>query len=51
MVTVNYDKPDAAGMKPEEQLDAMLKTADEMVEKQYNTLVRSLIPKLNAVDS
>ncbi|MCT3152443.1 RNA degradosome polyphosphate kinase [Lacticaseibacillus rhamnosus] len=50
MVTVNYDKPDAAGMKPQEQLDAISKTAHEMVEKQYNTLVRSLIPKLNAVD-
>ena len=50
MVTVNYDQPDAAGLKPQEQLDAISETAHAMVEKQYTTLVRSLLPKMSAVD-
>lgn len=45
MVTVNYDQPDAAGLKPQEQLDAISETAHAMVEKQYTTLVRSLLTK------
>ena len=47
MVTVGYDKPDAAGMTPEMQLSAISTDVHELVDKQYRTLTRSLIPMLN----
>ncbi|WDF82297.1 RNA degradosome polyphosphate kinase [Lacticaseibacillus pabuli] len=48
MVTVGYDKADAAGMTPEMQLKAISTDVHELVDKQYRTLTRSLIPQLAA---
>ncbi|WP_127848415.1 RNA degradosome polyphosphate kinase [Lacticaseibacillus hulanensis] len=46
MVSVGYDKPDAAGMTATQQLDAVSKDVHKMVDKQYSTLSRSLLPAL-----
>ncbi|MHA3065190.1 RNA degradosome polyphosphate kinase [Lacticaseibacillus saniviri] len=46
MVTVGYDKPDAAGMSPETQLKAIAAATHTMVDKQASTWSRSLQPKL-----
>ena len=47
MVHANYKKKDIAGMTPAEQLSAISAATKELVETQYNTYNRSLIPLLN----
>ena len=46
MVSVDYVKPDAAGMTPTQQLKAIGTDVHTLVEKQYRTLSRSLLPQL-----
>jgi len=46
MVSVKYDKPDIAGMTPQEQLEALDKATHELVGMQYSTYTRSLLPLL-----
>lgn len=41
-----YNKKDAAGLLPKEQLEAISKRVHIMVNKQYNCLLRSIIPQL-----
>lgn len=43
MVDAKYVKPDIAGMKPKEQLTAILKETKEFMERQYNAFNRSLL--------
>ena len=47
MVHANYKKKDIADMTPLEQLSAISAATKELVETQYNTYNRSLIPLLN----
>ena len=47
MVHANYKKKDIAGMTPSEQLSSISAATKELVETQYNTYNRSLIPLLN----
>jgi polyphosphate kinase len=49
MQAVAYDEPDAAGMRPGEQLSALSEKIHTLVDKQYSTLIRSLLPQLNQV--
>ena len=46
MVAVNYDKPDIAGMTPQEQLSQLNQATHELVGLQYSTYTRSLLPLL-----
>ena len=46
MVSVHYDKPDIAGMTPQEQLEALDKATHDLVNTQYSTYTRSLLPLL-----
>ncbi len=46
LAAVNYPKPDASGMTAQEQLLAVNDAAHKMLNKQYTTLNRSLIPAL-----
>ena len=46
MVSVHYDKPDIAGMTPQEQLEALDKATHDLVNMQYSTYTRSLLPLL-----
>ena len=46
MVHAKYTKPDIAGMKPEEQLVKISEKTHELVNLQYSTYSRSLIPAL-----
>ena len=46
MVHAGYDKPDIAGMKPGEQLEKIAKKTHELVNVQYSTYSRSLVPAL-----
>ncbi|WP_056975469.1 RNA degradosome polyphosphate kinase [Lacticaseibacillus sharpeae] len=46
LVSVGYGKADAAGMSPNEQLNAIAEAVHKMVDKQYSTLSRSLMPAL-----
>lgn len=46
MVHAGYTKRDIAGMTAEEQLDAIGKKTHELVEQQYSTYNRSLLPTL-----
>lgn len=46
MVNAGYDKPDIAGMTPKEQLAALNQVTHELVEQQYSTYNRSIIPQL-----
>ena len=48
MVNASYAKRDIAGMTPTEQLMALEKVTHELVELQYSTYNRSLIPSLHA---
>lgn len=48
MVHANYKKRDIAGMTATEQLDAINKKTRELVELQYTTFTRSLLPLLNS---
>ncbi|WP_155286796.1 RNA degradosome polyphosphate kinase [Lacticaseibacillus zhaodongensis] len=49
MVSVNYDKPDAAGLTPTMQLKAIGHDVHELVDKQYRTFSRSLVPHLENI--
>ena len=46
MVAVNYNKPDIAGMTPQEQLKELNEATHELVGLQYSTYTRSLLPLL-----
>lgn len=46
MVQVNYTKKDIAGMTPDEQLRAINEKTHELVQEQYDTYNRSLVPSL-----
>ncbi len=46
MVNAGYDKPDIAGMKPLEQLKNLNVVTHELVNLQYSTYKRSLVPQL-----
>ena len=46
MVQAEYTKPDIAGMTPKEQLKAISEKTHEMVQVQYSTYNRSLLPAL-----
>ena len=46
MVHAGYDKPDIAGMKPGEQLEKIAQKTHELVNVQYSTYSRSLVPAL-----
>ncbi|MFD1393098.1 RNA degradosome polyphosphate kinase [Lacticaseibacillus jixianensis] len=50
MVAVDYQTPDAAGLTPVQQLAGIAKDAHAMVEKQYSTWTRSLMPRLDELD-
>jgi polyphosphate kinase len=47
-MNIGYDKTDAAGMTAEEQLNAISEKVHRMVEKQYNCLNKSILPKLKS---
>ncbi len=46
MVNANYEKPDIAGLTPSEQLGKLSEAIHELVELQYTTYNRSLVPAL-----
>lgn len=46
MVSVHCDKPDIAGLSPQEQLRELDKVIHELVSTQYSTYTRSLLPLL-----
>ncbi len=46
MVNARYQKPDIAGLTPEEQLARLDVAIHELVDLQYSTYNRSLVPKL-----
>ncbi len=46
-VHAKYTKPDIAGLTPEEQLDKISKRAHKLVNVQYSTYNRSLLPALS----
>lgn len=46
MVHANYDKEDFAGLSPKEQLDKIIVRTHELMEAQYNTYNKSLLPLL-----
>lgn len=46
MVHAKYTKPDIAGMTPKEQLKALAPEVKSLIQAQYNTYNRSLIPAL-----
>ncbi|MFD1670529.1 RNA degradosome polyphosphate kinase [Agrilactobacillus yilanensis] len=46
MISVDYQGTDPSGLTPSAQLKGISEKTHEMVEKQYNTLTRSLLPKL-----
>ncbi len=46
MVNAGYEKPDIAGMTPSEQLDALDQEIHKLVNMQYSTYNRSLLPLL-----
>ena len=48
MVNAGYDKPDLAGMTPEEQFFAIHKKIHKFYKQQYSTWNRSLVPLLKA---
>lgn len=50
LTSVNYTKPDPAGLTPSEQVAAINTKAHEMVKRQYDTLNRSLLPLLEQHD-
>ncbi|MBR5766778.1 MAG: RNA degradosome polyphosphate kinase, partial [Lachnospiraceae bacterium] len=47
MVNAGYNKPDIAGMTPQMQLDALNEATHKLVDKQYTTLLRSLMPLMD----
>lgn len=48
MVHAKYTKPDIAGLTPVEQLDRISEKTHQLVEMQYSTYNRSLVPALKA---
>lgn len=44
MANAGYNKPDIAGMTPERQLEELSDATHKLVDKQYSTLTRSLMP-------
>ena len=46
MVHAGYTKKDIAGMTAQEQIDLILKRVHDMVNVQYSTYERSLVPLL-----
>ncbi len=46
MVSVDYDKPDIAGLTPQQQLEKINLATHELVGLQYSTYTRSLLPLL-----
>ncbi|MEJ6400050.1 RNA degradosome polyphosphate kinase [Nicoliella lavandulae] len=46
MVSVNYEKPDAAGLTPAQQLAGVAKKAHQLVNHQYDLLFDKILPKL-----
>ncbi len=46
MVHANYTKPDIAGLTPEQQLELIGKEVHQLMEDQYQTYNRSLLPSL-----
>ncbi|MCR4739346.1 MAG: RNA degradosome polyphosphate kinase [Lachnospiraceae bacterium] len=46
MVNAGYKKPDISGMTPRKQLEELNRETHRLVEQQYSTLMRSLIPLL-----
>lgn len=46
MVNARYQKPDIAGLTPEEQLNRLDTAIHELVDLQYSTYNRGLVPKL-----
>ena len=48
MVHAKYTKPDIAGLTPQEQLDRISEKTHQLVEMQYSTYNRSLLPTLKA---
>lgn len=46
MISADYSKPDIAGMTPKEQLKAVNDATHELVEQQYETYNRTLLPLL-----
>ena len=48
MVDAGYDKPDIAGLKPAEQLKQLDEAIHQLVNRQYSTYNRSLVPQLEA---
>ncbi len=46
MVHAGYEKPDIAGLKPEQQLEQIAEKTHELVSLQYSTFSRSLVPAL-----
>lgn len=46
MVNAGYEKTDIAGMTPTKQLEMLDQAIHELVERQYSTYNRSLVPKL-----
>ena len=50
MVHTQYNKPDIAGMTPKEQLKAISARTHELVQSQYSTYNRSLVPALQKVN-
>ena len=49
MVHAEYSKPDIAGLSPKEQLKELSPRTHELVQAQYNTYNRSLIPALSNI--
>ncbi|MCK5737710.1 RNA degradosome polyphosphate kinase [bacterium] len=45
-IEADYNKPDPAGLTPKQQVRQIAKTASELVNQQYNTLKRSILPQL-----
>ena len=47
MVNAKYNKPDIAGMKPKEQLEALNKATHALVKEQYQVYNKQLLPGLS----
>jgi len=47
MVNAGFEKPDIAGMSPTKQLEVLANAIHELVDMQYSTYNRSLLPKLS----
>ena len=48
-VHAKYTKPDIAGLSPKEQLKEISERTHELVQQQYSTYNRSLVPALNKI--